>query len=58
MLLRSCLIHIGIIMLRHCDIFFIFIFIFIMINRVTCSFAYVLEYALLLLDDNVNEACE
>ena len=27
-------------------------------NRHTCSFAYVLEYALLSLDDNVDEECE
>ena len=26
--------------------------------RGTCSFAYFLEYVLLLLDDNVNEECE
>ena len=48
-------------MLYLCDLFFIFIFIFIMINpkpheyRHTCLFAYFLEYALLLLDDDVDE---
>ena len=47
------------------DLFFIFIFIFIMMsNRVIelvktrLFFTYFLEYALLLLDDNVNEECE
>ena len=43
-----------------CDLFFIFIFICIMINRLiswiqTHCFAYYLKYALLFLDDNVDE---
>ena len=46
-----------------CDLFFIFIFICIMINRLiswtqTHCFAYYLKYALLFLDDNVDEECE
>ena len=46
-----------------CDLFLISIFVFIMINRMiswiyTCSFAYFLEYVLLLLDDNFDKEYE
>ena len=41
-------------MFSLCDLFFIFI----ITLQNTSSFAYFLEYVLLLLDDNVDEECE
>ena len=61
--LRSCL-DLGLFISYLCDLYFIFIFNSIIINRIshnyrrTCSFAYVLQYVLSLLDDSVDEQCE
>ena len=58
--LCPCL-DLGLLVSYLCDLFFIFIMINRIIlfeNRRTCSFAYFLEYVLLILHDNVDEESE
>ena len=63
MLLKCCLIHAAVIILRQnlgqfilylCDLFFIFILIFIVSNYII-SCIVILYYSILFLDDNMDE---
>ena len=63
MLLKCCLIHAAVIILRQnlgqfilylCDLFFIFILIFIVSNYII-SCIFILYYSILFLDDNMDE---